>query len=163
VGLDARTGAPSTRFSDLDPADAAALRSGNLMIDAPSEPAVVQTCQIVRQLEVLLAAEGGSLRDLVQQRFFVRDERDLAAVARTLVASLPEGLPATTLVAANGPGFAPEIAVHADFIAVARPLPWSVTRPHAGLDALTLPFPAATRAGPLFTSVARVSIRYSTR
>jgi len=154
AGMDARSGAPSRRFSDLDPADAALLRSGNLMIDAPPERAIVQSCRIVRQLEELLASEGGSLRDLVQQRFFVRDERDLAAVARTLVALLSDAMPATTLLAANGPGFAPEIDVHADFIALARPSPWSVTRVRVEeVDALTSPFPAATRAGPfVFTS-----------
>jgi enamine deaminase RidA (YjgF/YER057c/UK114 family) len=67
---------------------------------------------------------------------------------------LQDAIPATTLVAADGPGHAPDIAVHADFIALARPSPWSVQNLRIDdLDALTYPFPAITRVGPfLFTT-----------
>jgi enamine deaminase RidA (YjgF/YER057c/UK114 family) len=154
VGLDERSGRPVARFRDADPADADRLRTGNLMIDAPAERAVAQACRIVRDVEAHLRANGGTLTDLVQQRWFVRNERDLAPVARALGVLLQDSLPATTLVAADGPGLAPEIAVHADFIALARPTPWSVQNLRIDeLDALTFPFPAATRTGPfLFTT-----------
>jgi enamine deaminase RidA (YjgF/YER057c/UK114 family) len=124
------------------------------MIDAPAERAVVQACRVVREVETQLRAVGGSLHDLVQQRWFVRDECDLAAVARALAAIMGDALPATTLVAANGPGLDARFSVHADFIALARPSSWSVRNVRIGdLNALTFPFPAATRAGPfVFTT-----------
>lgn len=154
VASDQGTGEMVTRLADVDPADAARLRTGNLMIDAPAERAVAQTCRVVRDVEAYLRAMGGSLHDLVQQRWFVRDERNLAPVARALAALLQDALPATTLVAADGAGLAPDIAVHADFIALARPSRWSVRSVRIeDLDALTSPFPAATRVGPfLFTT-----------
>jgi enamine deaminase RidA (YjgF/YER057c/UK114 family) len=154
VASHGRAGQPVTRYIDANPADANRLRTGNLMIDAPAERAVAQTCRIIRDLEASLVAMGGSLQDLVQQRWFVRDEGDLAAVARALAILLQDALPATTLVAADGPGLAPEVAVHADFIALARPSAWTVRHVRiADVDSLTYPFPAATRAGPfLFTT-----------
>jgi enamine deaminase RidA (YjgF/YER057c/UK114 family) len=154
VGRAAEDRGPATCFADLAPADVAVLRTGNLMIDAPAERAVVQTCRILRRVESLLAAAGGSLDDIVAQRFFVRHPEDLAAVARAIVALVPGRRPSTTLVAANAPGFDPDIAVHADFVALARPSSMVVTPVTVpGLDFLSAPFPLATRAGPyVFTS-----------
>lgn len=146
--LDPHSGTVASRFGDAPAEVVRAMRTGNLMIDAPAEKAMVQTWRVLANVLQILQRQGLGPQSLVHQRFFLRDIRDLSAVLRAMALMLPEGCPSTTIVEADGPGVDPMYALHADFVVLAPG--GSLVREDISipaLDACTAPFPVATRAG----------------
>ena len=145
---DLETGRLVRGFRDL-PADVKRqFATGIILTDAPDDRILAQTWRLFTNLDQMLRGCGASLADIVHQRIFLREMRDVPAVERVLRALLPGEWPSTALIGATSDGVDPDIQIQADFIVLA---------PDAGLDRETVrlpeldhlaaPYPLATRAG----------------
>lgn len=82
--------------------------SALLPLDAKGEVlfrgnAVAQTEAILKKLGAILEKNGGSIRDTIRLRVFVRDVRDVAVVNSAISALFSDSAPVTTIVAAPLP------------------------------------------------------------
>ncbi|MFC2001002.1 Rid family hydrolase [Chloroflexota bacterium] len=124
------------------------LTTGMLGLDLRLGRILSQAWCIYHNLQSILARQGCSLDNVVRQRIFLKDMRDMASLEKVILAFMPNERPATTIVGATNAGANQEIAVQADFIVLANKAGVSkenISVP--GLDPLTAPFPLATRVG----------------
>lgn len=137
------------------------VETGMVIADVPERRIRAQTWRCLRNLQLLLEASGSSLEHLVHLRLFLRDMRDATSAIQVLRAMVRD-LPSTSVVGATGEGVDERIDVQVDAVALAADGATERVNLHLPeLEALTAPFPAATRAGQLLftTPVAGVGPR----
>ncbi len=152
--MDLETGKLIKGFKDLPEEAHRQLATGMLQTDVTEGRVLAQTWQIYQNLKSILTEQGSSLDNVVRQRFFLQNMRDLLSLEKVILAFMPRERPATTIIEATNAGVNKEIAVQADFIVLD---PREGTKRSnisiADLDPLTAPYPLATRAGQfVFTS-----------
>jgi enamine deaminase RidA (YjgF/YER057c/UK114 family) len=103
------------RLADV-PREAGAARTGMMLVDVRTERVLAQAWRVC---ERLLETLGSSGDDLVRQRVFLRDMRDIAVFERVLSAFLPQPWPPTSYVLMRGDGLHSEIDIQLDAVAVA--------------------------------------------
>jgi enamine deaminase RidA (YjgF/YER057c/UK114 family) len=152
--VDLKTGKLTKSLRDV-PADIKGrLTIGTILNDAPDDRIHAQAWRLFSNLAEILKQQGGALDDIVHQRIFLKEMRDVPAVERVLRLLMPNGFPSTAVVGATSEGVDPDIHIQADFIVLA---PGSGIRKQnvsiPELDHLAAPYPLATRAGQyLFTT-----------
>ncbi|WP_157430278.1 Rid family hydrolase [Actinomadura macra] len=92
---------------------------GLMFFDVPEEAARAQAFQLYENLTALLGARGLTLGNIVRQRLFLTDVRDLAAIERVMDAVLAGPLPATSVIVVPDHLMDPEIKVYLDVVAAA--------------------------------------------
>jgi len=145
---DLETGKLVKGFKDLPQEAHRQLSIGLLLIDVPDERILCQTWCIFRNLKNLLAQQGLSFDNIVHQRFFLKDMKDLPGLERVILIFMPNERPSTTIIEATNAGVNEEITVQADFIILTGE--GGIKRQNisiSGLDHLTAPYPLGTRAG----------------
>ena len=73
-------------------------RAGLMFFDFPEAPVLAQTWVIYRHLSRMLQERGLSLHNVVRQRLFIRDVRELPAIERIMDLVLGDSRPATSIV-----------------------------------------------------------------
>jgi len=113
-----------------------------------------QTWRIYQNIKEILEEEGSSLDNILHQRIFLQDRKDMPLVERVIKKFMPEKLPATTVIEATNEGANKEILIQVDLIALDGHSPLQTENIRiSDMDWLTAPFPLATKAGQyLFTS-----------
>jgi enamine deaminase RidA (YjgF/YER057c/UK114 family) len=146
--MDLETGKLVKGFQDLPQEVHRQLSMKLLLIDVPDERILCQTWCIFKNLKDLLAQEGLSLDNIIHQRFFLKDMKDLSGLERVILTFMPKERPSTTIIEATNAGVNEEIAVQADFIVLSGE--GGMKRENiriSDLDHLTAPYPLGTRAG----------------
>ena len=146
--MDLETGKLVKGFKDIPEEARRQFAFGVVLVDVPKERALAQTWRIYQNIKDILAEQGSSLDNIVHQRIFLKDMRDITSVERVILHFMPSERPSTTIVGATHPGVNEEIAVQVDIIALAGKE--GIKRENisvSGLDHLAAPYPLATKAG----------------
>jgi enamine deaminase RidA (YjgF/YER057c/UK114 family) len=127
----------------------ASARFGTNLRDVPTDAARAQTWAIYRWLAELLDRNGSDLSQLVRQRLYFRDLKDVAAVERMMDVILPGAKPTTTIVQMPSYGVDERIRVVLDAVAVESDSSWD--RTDVVVEGVTESdrYPQAIRVGPL--------------
>jgi enamine deaminase RidA (YjgF/YER057c/UK114 family) len=148
------TGKLIRNFKEVPEGARRQLATGMLHTDITEERILVQAWQIYQNLKDILTEQNSSLDNVVRQRFFLQNMRDLLSLEKVILTFMPTERPATTIIEATNAGVNKEIAVQADFIALVPQE--GIRRANisiSDLDPLTAPYPLATKAGQfIFTS-----------
>lgn len=119
-----------------------------MLTDIPMEAAGVQTWRIYMTLAMMLTEQGATFDDLLRQRIFLSDMRDLPAVDRIMNILMPGTKPATTVVEVPTHGVDQRIRIQLDAIALVPDGPLrKETIEIPELMLATSGYPQATRAG----------------
>ncbi|QXJ21094.1 hypothetical protein AGRA3207_001915 [Actinomadura graeca] len=94
---------------------------GLMFFDVPEDAARAQAFQLYENLTALLGTRGLALGNIVRQRLFLTDVRDLAAIERVMDEALAGPLPATSVIVVPDHLMDPEIKVYLDVVAAADP------------------------------------------
>ena len=113
---DQTTGALITAAHGI-PAALKPARAALMFFDVPEANAMVQTWAIYKRLAQLLEESGASLRQIVRQRLFIRDVRDLPAIERVMDLALEGWRPTTTIVVMPNGSIHDNLHVQLDAIA----------------------------------------------
>jgi enamine deaminase RidA (YjgF/YER057c/UK114 family) len=97
---------------------AAAARTSRMLVDVRTERALAQAWRIYERLGEALAGHGAGFEQLLRQRIFVRDRRDIEPIERAMDRFLGGVRPPTSVVEMDAEGLHPEIDVQLDAIAV---------------------------------------------
>ncbi len=147
--MDLETGRIASNFhKDLPESTRLQLTSGGLSQDLREGRILTQAWRIYHNMDYILTEQGSSLDNIVQQRIFLRDMRDMPLLQKVILAFMPKERPATVIIGATNPGANQQIDVQADFIVLddkAGTIKENVSI--SGLDHLTAPYPLATKAG----------------
>lgn len=119
---------------------------GLMFFDVPEDAARAQACQLYENLTALLGTRGLTLDNIVRQRLFLTDIRDLAAIERVMDAVLAGPLPATSVIVVPDHLMDPEIKVYLDVVAAADP-GWA--RSGAAIGPADRRYPDTIRCGDL--------------
>jgi enamine deaminase RidA (YjgF/YER057c/UK114 family) len=164
VARDFESGRLIRRLWDLPSDQVDRLSSGYEHEDGREGPIKAQATKILDNLELILAAEGLSRRDIVRQRLYLRNVRDLRAAQDVVLDRFTDGLPATTIATMSSLGVDPDILLEIEIFALdprASELPRSTVRID-GLDALTAPYPLGVRVGQLLFTSGLLGLNLST-
>ena len=124
-------------------------RAGLMFFDFPEAPVLAQTWVIYRHLSRMLQERGLSLHNVVRQRLFIRDVRELPAIERIMDLVLGDSRPATSIVVMAAGGIHPDLHLQLDAVAALDVAGRIVIK-----DDLLRRYPAAVRCGDfVFTSV----------
>lgn len=150
---DRTTGRLVVSTADLGQPLATDLRAKVLFTEVAFGPVKAQTRKVLENLKASLEAAGSSIEHLAHLRIFVTDigmEGVVLGVVRTFFGT---NLPSGELIEAANQGVDPKLHVHMDGVAMTVDAGRPTHLRYAGLEKLTEPFPAATKAGPfLFSS-----------
>lgn len=148
VGWDPERGRLVRSLRDME-ADGLNLSTGLPHLDGHEGPTLAQTWQIYANIRRILEANDSGLDQVLRQRVFFQDIRTVGSFERLLRDVFPGGPPATTIVQYPRAGTNPAVALQVEVVALARgPLHKSVVD-LPELQAITAPYPQATRAGQL--------------
>jgi enamine deaminase RidA (YjgF/YER057c/UK114 family) len=148
IPMDLETGRLVKSFRDMPEKARRQLAAGMVMLDILQERSLAQTWRIYQNLKDILAEQGSSLDNVVHQRIFLKDTRDMASVEKVILHFMPNERPATTIVGATTSGVNEEIGVQVDIVALAGEE--GIKRENISiseLEHLTAPYPVATKAG----------------
>jgi enamine deaminase RidA (YjgF/YER057c/UK114 family) len=112
------SGRLARRLSDVS-AEAAGAKVGSMLIDVRTERVLAQAWRVHERLVEVLAKHGSTAGDLLRQRIFLRDMRDVAVIERVMGSFQPDPWPPTSYVLMSGEGLHPEIDIQLDAVAVA--------------------------------------------
>lgn len=142
--------------------EAAAAKTGAMLIDVPTERALAQAWRVFERLVQLLDGHGATLDDVLRLRIFLRDRRDLTAVERVLAQLADPPWPTASVILMRAEGLDPQIDVQIDAIALApdgplrkEVIPWPAGAGREG-------YAAATRAGELLFASNLVGVNPAT-
>ena len=156
VARDHETGRPIRSLWDLKEDDVAGLTSGFEHEDGREGPIKAQTLVIYRNLRRILEAEGLSLGDVVRQRLYLRNVRDIRAMQDVMIEQFAStSLPATTISTMAPRGVDTGMLIEIECIAFDSRTTDLERRIISveDLDPLTAPYPLAVAVGQLmFTS-----------
>jgi enamine deaminase RidA (YjgF/YER057c/UK114 family) len=123
-------------------------RAGLMFFDFPEAPVLAQTWVVYRHLWRMLQERGLSLHNVVRQRLFIRDVRELPAIERIMDIVLGDSRPATSIVVMAAGGIHPDLHLQLDAVAALDVSGRVVIK-----DDLRRRYPAALRCGDfVFTS-----------
>ena len=145
---DPSSGRLITSVSEL-PNEAQAARSGRVLVDIQMDRAAAQAWTVYSTLSQILASEGSSLSNMLRQRLFLTDLRDLPAVERVMDIFMPEAKPATTILQIPSQGLDPDLVLQLDGVALAERA-GGLQKQTINIPPLaeaTESYPQATRAG----------------
>lgn len=146
--MDLETGKLIRSFREVPENARRQLATGMLQTDVTEERILVQAWQIFQNLKEIMTQQGSSLGNVVHQRFFLKNMRDMTSLEKVILTFMPNERPATTILGATNAGVNDEIVVQADFIALTGE--GGINRENisiSDLDHLTAPYPLATKAG----------------
>lgn len=137
-----------TKLAEVSDEARAALR-GSMLTDVPMERTLAQAWTIYSYLGGLLADQGCSFEDVLRQRLFFRDLRDVPVVERLMDHFYSSGRPATTIIEIPHQGIHDDISIQIDVVALVpdnEGLEKEIIE-IPSLEAATRPYPQATKAG----------------
>jgi len=149
TSVDLDTGKVIRDLVDLPPKEADKISRGALIIDAYFGPVIAQTWTIYQNLSKILAKQGASLKDIVRQRIYLRDLRDIRWMEEVMLSFFPDEKPATLVMGVPDRGLHEDIRVWVDAVALV---------PQQGglkkeviyvpeLEKVTAPYPQAVKVG----------------
>ncbi len=155
TAVDLETGAITRDIDDLPKEGDEQLRTGRLNWDLrPKASLRAQTWRIYDNLRRILAQQGASLNDIVQQRIYLRNIRTAQVIEEQMLVFFPDYKPATLIWRMNDRGLNDDILIQVEAFAVD---PKSGLQKEAvyipELARLTAPYPQAVKVGQfLFSS-----------
>lgn len=96
--VDLDTGKVIRDLVDLPPEESDKIVSNALIIDAYFGPVMAQTWTIYQNLSKILVKQGASLKDIIRQRIFIRDLRDISWMEKVMLSFFPGEKPATLIM-----------------------------------------------------------------
>lgn len=147
--VDLETGALITDLDDLPREVRQTFATGLFHIDKREGRALAQTWQVYSNLSRILSEHGSSLEQILRQRIYLRDMREVVSVEKVILSLISNHLPATTIVQIPSVGLNTEIAITVEVIALV-PEPNGLVKESVHLpelDPITAPYPQATKAG----------------
>lgn len=147
--VDLDTGKVIRDLVDLPPEESDKIVSNALIIDAYFGPVMAQTWTIYQNLSKILVKQGASLKDIIRQRIFIRDLRDISWMEKVMLSFFPGEKPATLIMGVPNKGLHEDIRVWVDA---------TVLVPQVGgfkketiylpeLEKVTTPYPQAVKVG----------------
>jgi len=150
TSIDLDTGKIIRDLVDLPPEvrDKLELAAASL-VNAYFGPIMTQTWTIYQNLSKILAKQGASLKDIIRQRIYVRDTREIGWMEKVMLSFFPEEKPATLILGVPNRGLHEDIRMWMDAIALI-PQEGSLQKEAIylpELEKVTAPYPQAVKVG----------------
>lgn len=136
---------------DLPPELRTKLATSHHLINAYFGPIIAQTWTIYHNLSQILVKQGAYMKDIIRQRIFLRDVKDVGMMERVMLSFFPNEKPLTLILGVPERGLHPDIRVWVDVIALVPQKDGlqkeAIQLPELGR--ITGPYPQAIRVGQL--------------
>lgn len=147
--VDLETGRVIRDFVDLPIEARDRLANTAQIVNAYFGPIMAQTWTIFQNLSKILTRQGASLNDIIRQRIYVRDLRDIGWMEKVMLSLFPGEKPATLIMGVPNRGLHEDIRVWMDAI-VLIPQGGSLQKKAVylpELEKVTAPYPQAVKVG----------------